>query len=75
MTQVQRHGYDEPNKEINKNPLETHSHSDSHVMDTKFDSDDKSSLLIKCQRAYTVSKGFLFISLFASLKVVGEREE
>ena len=33
----------------------THSRSDSHVADTKFDSDDKSSLLIKCQRVPTVA--------------------
>ena len=35
--------------------------ADSRVADTKFDSDDKSSLLIKCRRAHTVSKGLLFI--------------
>ena len=43
------------------NYLVMRSRSDSHVADTKFDSDDKSSLLIKCRRAHTVSKGLLFI--------------
>ena len=43
-------------KWINSWPSQTRSRSDSHVADTKFDSDDKSSLLIKCQRAHTVSR-------------------
>ena len=38
------------------NYLVTRSRSDSHVADTKFDSDDKSLLLIKCRRAHTVSR-------------------
>lgn len=44
--------------------LVTRSRSDSHVADTKFDSDDKSSLLIKCDelirspdRLYEASEG------------------
>ena len=37
------------------NYLVMRSRSDSHVADTKFDSDDKSSLLIKCQRVPTVA--------------------
>ena len=36
------------------NYLVTRSRSDSHVADTKFDSDDKSLLLIKCRRAHMV---------------------
>ena len=36
--------------------LWTRSRSDSRVADTKFDSDDKSSLLIKCRRAHTVHR-------------------
>ena len=32
----------------------THSHSDEHVVDTKFDSDDILSLLIKRRRVHTV---------------------
>ena len=40
---------------LNHNCPVTHSHSDSHVADAKFDSDDKSSLLIKCQRVPTVA--------------------
>ena len=39
----------------------TRSRSDSHVADTKFDSDDKSLLLIKCRRAHTVWDDQLFI--------------
>ena len=36
------------------NYLVTRFRSDSHVADTKFDSDDESSLLIKCRRAHMV---------------------
>ena len=37
------------------NYLVMRARTDSHVADTKFDSDDKSSLLIKCQRVPTVA--------------------
>ena len=49
------------------NYLVTRSRSDSHVADTKFDSDDCSSLLIKCRRTHTVSRSFILSSRRLSL--------
>ena len=43
------------------NYLVMRSRSDSHVADTKFGSDEYSSLLIKCRRAPTVFNWILFI--------------
>ena len=49
---------------INSNYSGTHFRSDSHVVDAKFDSDDKSSLLVKCQRAHTVPDFVIFRFFF-----------
>ena len=42
----------------------TRFHSDSLRSGTKFDSDDKSSLLVKCQRAHTVPDFVIFRFFF-----------